>query len=432
MIAAKDRSRACSVEGLRLKASGSKWVNMHMNAVWRVVIMVAPLALCCVNISASCDPPPILPLPPITAATPAWPLVPSHPPKRLAATRKRHLRTVRYRITVLGATLDSDDSVVVNNSGDLLVENEAWRNGRKETLQNTFKDKEYRATETVGMNDQGVVAGNVTGEEDGAYLLEFSRAVVWRRGKMTPLPLMRNMETVASGINNKGEIAGYGFEQTNDALANTDRAFLFRKGKITEIGRGMAVCLNDHSQVLVQWSDPSAFRLYAKDKGQMVGTPVSDTYLWDKGARRPIAVPQGYGNFETFAGINNRGEFAGQISTGHLSRYFGSTINRAFVWRHGKTRVLGTLGGEASQALGINNSGQVVGKADVGPPDAHRNENTHAFLWQNGHMHDLNGFVSARSGWVLYSANGLNDKGCIVGTGSKGTFLLKPIRAKRP
>ncbi len=404
-----------------------------MNVVWRIVITVAPLALCYVNISASCDPPPILPLPPITAATPAWPLALSHPLKRPAATRKRHLRTVRYRITSLGATLDNDDSAFVNNSGDLLVENEAWRNGRKETLQNTFKDKEYRATEAVGMNDQGVVAGNVTGEADGAYLVEFSRAVVWRRGKMTPLPLMRNMETVAAGINNKGEIAGYGFEQTNDALADTAWAFLFRKGKITKIGHGRAVCLNDHGQVLVQWSDPSAFRLYAKELGQTIGTPVSDTYLWHNGTKRPITIPQGYGSFETFAGINNRGEFAGQISTGHLSRYYGAdTIDRAFVWRLGKTRVLGTLGGEASKALGINNRGQVVGKADVGPPDAHGDEDTHAFLWQNGHMHDLNGFVSAHSGWVLYSANGINDKGWIVGTGSKGTFLLKPICAKMP
>lgn len=355
------------------------------------------------------------------------------PPVRPAIKQALSPRRVRYHIMPVGAVLDADDSAVVNNSGDLLIENEAWRNGKKEALQNTLKDKEYRATETVGMNDQGVVAGNITGQESGAYLLEFSRAVVWRRGKMTPLPLMRNMETVASGINSKGEIAGYGFEQTNDALADTDRAFLFRKGKIEDIGHGQAVCLNDRGQVLVQWSDPSAFRLYAKDRGQAIGTPESDTYLWDNGKKRPIAIPQGYGDFESIASLNNRGEFAGQISTGHLSRYYSTnTVGRAFVWRNGRTRVLGTLGGEASQALGINNRGQVVGKADVGPPDAHGDENTHAFLWQNGHMHDLNGFVSARSGWVLYSANGLNDQGWIVGTGSKGTFLLKPIRAKRP
>ncbi len=299
---------------------------------------------------------------------------------------------------------------------------------QKTSVAKHFKNKEYRSIETVGMNNQGIVAGNITGEQDGAYLLEFSRAVVWRHGKMVPLPLFRDMETVAAGINNKGEIAGYGFEQTNDALADTDQAFLFRRGKITKIGHGRAVCLNDHDQVLVQWSDPSAFRIYAKDAGQTVGTPVSDTYLWNNGTKRPIAVPHGYGNFETFAGINNLGEFAGQISTSHLSRYFSAdTIGRAFVWRNSKTRVLGTLGGESSKALGINNNGQVVGKADVGPPDVHGDEKTHAFLWQNGRMHDLNGFVSARSGWVLYSANGINDKGWIVGMGSKGTFLLKPI-----
>jgi probable HAF family extracellular repeat protein len=47
---------------------------------------------------------------------------------------------------------------------------------------------------------------------------------------------------------------------------------------------------------------------------------------------------------------------------------------------------LGTLGGDNSTALWINDAGEVVGEADLpsANPDVH-----HAFLWRNGVMIDL-------------------------------------------
>ena len=54
----------------------------------------------------------------------------------------------------------------------------------------------------------------------------------------------------------------------------------------------------------------------------------------------------------------------------------------------------------------------------------------HAFLYVFGRMRDLNALIPHGSGWVLSEANGINDVGQIVGTGTKNgqtrAFLLNP------
>ena len=63
---------------------------------------------------------------------------------------------------------------------------------------------------------------------------------------------------------------------------------------------------------------------------------------------------------------------------------------------------LGTLGGESSEANGINNAGQVVGAARRADGDFG------AFLWQSGKgMRDLGG--------VAAGATGISDTGYVVG-----------------
>ncbi len=68
------------------------------------------------------------------------------------------------------------------------------------------------------------------------------------------------------------------------------------------------------------------------------------------------------------------------------------------------------LGGSYSIAHGINNLGQVVGESRV------TDDSTHAFLYSDGTMQDLNALVTSAGGWEAWEAWGINDSGQIVGS----------------
>jgi len=81
---------------------------------------------------------------------------------------------------------------------------------------------------------------------------------------------------------------------------------------------------------------------------------------------------------------------------------------------------LGALPGEYQTqicALGINNSGQVVGYSNGRP-----------FLYNGGVMTNLNDLIDQASGWTLNEANAINDSGQIVGIGMdmNRALLLTP------
>ncbi|WP_299453488.1 PEP-CTERM sorting domain-containing protein, partial [uncultured Pigmentiphaga sp.] len=54
----------------------------------------------------------------------------------------------------------------------------------------------------------------------------------------------------------------------------------------------------------------------------------------------------------------------------------------------------------------------------------------HAFLWDGSSMLDLNDLIPSGSGWILISAQGINDAGQITGygilNGQSHAFLLTP------
>jgi probable HAF family extracellular repeat protein len=109
--------------------------------------------------------------------------------------------------------------------------------------------------------------------------------------------------------------------------------------------------------------------------------------------------------------INNSGQVAGNLQT-ITYQISGSTAypvpgpTLAFVWdsSHGM-QDLGTLGGTSSQALAINDSGQVVGEAQTASGDYH------AFEWDNSHgMQDLGTLGGTQSG-----AGAINASGQVVG-----------------
>jgi len=109
-----------------------------------------------------------------------------------------------------------------------------------------------------------------------------------------------------------------------------------------------------------------------------------------------------------------------------------NTVWHAMLWFHGRQFDLakaGGLGGPSSEAFGINEKGQAVGKAET--PNLDRNGEDfcgfgsqhvcHPFIWQNGVTAPLpllrneNGLTGANGG-----ANAINNRGQIVGTSENG------------
>jgi len=114
-------------------------------------------------------------------------------------------------------------------------------------------------------------------------------------------------------------------------------------------------------------------------------------------------------------GINDAGQVVGRASTRRGSN--------AVLWEAGEIVNLGTLGGDTSTAYAINSKGQIVGDSMVG-------QGTHAFLWDSGGMKDLGAL-----GGSFSTAQDINDSGHIVGysrvDGKSNAFVWMSGEMKR-
>ena len=105
--------------------------------------------------------------------------------------------------------------------------------------------------------------------------------------------------------------------------------------------------------------------------------------------------------------LNSHGEGAGQTVS-------PDGTMRAVWFRSDGVVELGTLGGSASCARGINGQGTIVGGSLTAGDDTH-----HAFVYDAGVMRDLNSKISRASGWELVQALSINDRGEIAAIGHK-------------
>lgn len=116
-------------------------------------------------------------------------------------------------------------------------------------------------------------------------------------------------------------------------------------------------------------------------------------------------------------GLNNRGDIVGWTTR--------AGNRRATRWSDGIPHALSTSWGSSSEAIGVNDSGVIVGEVK-GPKGE-----THAWLWTVHGQWDLNSRLPKKSGWILSGATSINNRGQIIGGGAyKGnayaSYILTP------
>ena len=250
---------------------------------------------------------------------------------------------------------------------------------------------------------------------------------VWQNGAMTALPTLGGYNGVAASVNNLGQVVGWAETAVHDPTCAPPQVLQFEaviwgpgKGEIQQLpGLGddpdtAATAINDHRQVV---------GISGICQNAVGALSAKHAVLWQDGQAIDLGNIGGHGwNTPTF--INNQGQVvgfanqSGDLINGQLALKF-----HAFLWtRERGMRDLGTLSGDAiSEALGINESGQVVG-VSYGAGFSH----PRAFLWQDGAMMDLNSLIPAGSTLTLEVAGDINDRGEITGTAFDSSTETSP------
>ena len=193
-------------------------------------------------------------------------------------------------------------------------------------------------------------------------------------GQVTPLR-DGDAYSVANAINSHDLVVG------SAIMDDGQWAFAWQAGTMTELPH------------LPGWDWSTAYDV--NDAGQIVGMAVLTNGSIVAVAWSTAGVVVLPGLSGTARSINARGDIA------------GSADGLAVVWSKGKiSKVLGTLGGTNSYAMGINNAGRVVGTSLTGPAEP----GIHAFLYRIG-MVDL----GTLSPWLTSEARAISNQSIVIG-----------------
>ncbi len=259
------------------------------------------------------------------------------------------------------------------------------------------------------------------------------RGFVWRNGKMRPLPTLGGSNGFATGSNNRRQVVGWAENTVRDpTCSQVDEQYLQFHAVIWGPGRRQIKDLPPLP------GDSASAATAINDLGQVVGISgrcdrafgrfsAIHSVLWKDGVPTNIGDLGGVA-WNTPVAINRRGDIVGFSNTSPADA--GSFRAQAFLKLAGQPiQNLGTISPDEtlSQALGINESRQVVGISCT-PGFA----SCRAFIWEDGVMRDLNGLVATGYSDHLISANDINDLGQITGraleqgTGAEVPFVATP------
>lgn len=262
----------------------------------------------------------------------------------------------------------------------------------------------------LDINDSFVVVGAMHVSSQAYH----SSAYVYD-GTLRDLGTLGGTSSAANAVNTHGGVVGVSFNQDG-----VERAFIYSGSSMRDLGT------------------PGTSRSTARDiniKGQVTGS-------YEDSSGNLLAYMMDGDNFIVLGAFENAGHW--QMSDGFAINDFGHVVgrsmrmfdgfgnDRAVLWVDGKMVDLGSLssrfGHSYSEALDINNSGQIVG---VSAPAVFTGYTT-AFLYENGEMFELKELLEPGAiGWDLWSARSINNAGQIVGYGRLNdeihSFVMTPI-----
>ncbi len=260
-------------------------------------------------------------------------------------------------------------------------------------------------------------AGQSTGVAIAARSTAPQDAIVWSAAGVSATLSGTNVTSSGLGLNDHGDVAGnyYDYKKNKPAYPYL---WQFTNGVYTAVqlttAAGTAYTVNNHRQVL------------GNNGSSFLWLP-APAYGLPKG----ITVLNGIG-LNTGKNLNNSGLISGTVSSnGHLSIWTPPGSGAAFGLFDG----VNDLGSGPFSAVSpcclsnpiVGGPLQIVGVAQ----DSANNQ--FAFVWDSSTrtIWNLNALVSnLPAGWILRSANSINDYGLIVGTGtyngSTRAFVLTP------
>ncbi|HET6247861.1 MAG TPA: SdrD B-like domain-containing protein [Tepidisphaeraceae bacterium] len=215
-----------------------------------------------------------------------------------------------------------------------------------------------------------------------------SRQLLSAAYSVTPIP--GNPLGQVEAFNDAGQTAG--------ALATGNTGFFYSNGKTTTFST------NEGSSITITGMNASG-QVIGYSTIQSVGGDSNVAFLYSGGNLTFLPEPATTIS-STPVAINNAGTIA-------VNYELQNSIFQGYIDSNGKLADIGTLGGQDSVIMGMNNSEQIVGYSNLA------GGNTHAFLYGGGKMTDID-----PGGGIYSEADKINDAGDVVGSDDGGAFAI--------